>query len=96
MHQTHRKQSQAGPLVVQRIHERLLPGATEPTADGVASRPPHPERWEGYPQRHRMSNRGSPNRSPDPAPSSLFLRCHGSARRRPSVTPVEVYDIKCS
>jgi hypothetical protein len=49
VHQTHRKQSHAGPLVVQRIHQRLLPGATEPTADGVASRPHHPKSCKATP-----------------------------------------------
>jgi hypothetical protein len=43
VNQTHRKWSQAGLAGAQRIHQRPLPKETEPTSDGVVSRPRHPK-----------------------------------------------------
>jgi hypothetical protein len=56
VHRTHCSRSQAGPLVVQRMHPRLLSRGTGPKSDSVASRPPDPKVCKATLAEHRMSN----------------------------------------
>jgi hypothetical protein len=49
-------------MVVQQIHQRLLPGGTEPTADGVASRHITPRAAKLLPQTSDVKRRILNNR----------------------------------